>query len=89
MLLNIVAVISKSPLLTKMEAAKEAFQHGLQAFRGVPLSLRIAGFTGGFILAGYGAYYVWFFGGTRRVKSHVSLEGKTVIITGENDCGKS
>ncbi|XP_071506856.1 retinol dehydrogenase 11-like [Diadema antillarum] len=45
-----------------------------------PLSVRIAGF----LVASYGAYWVWFFRGTRRVRSKVSLDGKTVIITGAN-----
>ena len=72
-----------------MEAAKEVLLHvreeagrGLEAFHAAPLPLQMAGYIGGAAVTLYAVYCVWFYGGTRRVRSKVSLKGKTVIITG-------
>ncbi|XP_071478754.1 retinol dehydrogenase 12-like [Diadema antillarum] len=74
-----------------MEAVKDALTHfrevverGIEAFHAAPLQVRIAAGAVGFLVASYGAYWVWFYGGTRRVKSKARLDGKTVIITGAN-----
>ena len=63
--------------------AREFVQRGLEAFHAAPLPVRIAGYASGALLAAYGVFYLWFFCGTRRVRSKVSLKGKTVIITGK------
>ena len=54
-------------------------QRGLEEFQSASLPVKIVGYSA--LL--YGLYWVWFFGGTRRVRSKVSLMGKTVLITGK------
>ncbi|XP_071478738.1 retinol dehydrogenase 11-like, partial [Diadema antillarum] len=58
----------------------ELVHQGTNWFLVAPLSVRVSGF----LVAAYGAYRVWFYGSTRRVKSKARLDGKTVIITGAN-----
>eukprot|EP00057_Strongylocentrotus_purpuratus_P033097 XP_790111.3 PREDICTED: retinol dehydrogenase 12 [Strongylocentrotus purpuratus] len=76
---------------TTMEVAKDVVEHGkvvvrqsLDWFHAATMPVKVAVGTAGFLAASYGVYCVWFYGGTRRVKSRVSLKGKTVIITGAN-----
>ncbi|XP_054752915.1 retinol dehydrogenase 12-like [Lytechinus pictus] len=74
-----------------MEIAKDLLEHGkvilrdsADWFHAASLPVQVAVGTVGFLAASYGLYCVWFYGGTRRVKSSVTLKGKTVIITGGN-----
>ncbi|XP_071478758.1 retinol dehydrogenase 11-like [Diadema antillarum] len=63
---------------------KDLLQQEAEWFQAASLPVKIAVSGAGVLAATYGVWYAWFFGGTRRVKSSVRLDGKTVIITGAN-----